>query len=151
MKNTIRVNANKGLLVMDRTFAKNSQNIRSEEYDLLQRARRDYPYYPVVIRRIKRNSQKETYAGLTYAYMENYILTHESDGTVDKVIAEYKELRLISECHKKSRRYPVIKKWFLEKYPSIEEFGMEKKNDAFHATEDSDEFETIIPALNNAA
>ena len=71
MKNTIRVNANKGLLVMDRTFAKNSQNIRSEEYDLLQRARRDYPYYPVVIRRIKRNSQKETYAGLTYAYMEN--------------------------------------------------------------------------------
>lgn len=151
MKNTMRVNTKMGLLVMDRTFAKKSQDIRSEEYELLQRARRDYPHYPVVVRRIKRNGQKETYAGLTYAYMEKYIRTHESAETLDVVMGEYKELRLISECHSKSRRYPVIKKWFLKKYPAIELFGMEKKEDGSTAMDDEPEFEMVMDALDKAA
>ena len=33
-------------------------------------------------------------------------------------------MRLISECHSKCHRYPVIKKWFLGKYPEIAAFGM---------------------------
>ena len=117
MKNTLRVNHANRVLVMDRTFAKNANNVRFEEYALLQRARQDYPTYAVVTRRIRRNPNRETYAGLTYHYMENYILTHEDADTVEKVMAEYKELRLISECHSKARRYPAIKSWFLKKYP----------------------------------
>ena len=125
MKNTICVNHEERLIVMDRTFYKNSANARFEEYAILQRARQDYPTYTPAIKRIKRNPSKETYRGLTYTYMENYIQTHEGADTLDATMAEYRELRLISECHGKARRYPVIKKWFLKKYPAIEQFGKE--------------------------
>ena len=142
MKNTLRVNHANRVLVMDRTFAKNANNVRFEEYALLQRARQDYPTYAVVTRRIKRNPNRETYAGLTYHYMENYILTHEDADTVEKVMAEYRELRLISECHCKARRYPAIKSWFLKKYPEIEEFGQEKNSD--DAVTDTDSEYTVV-------
>ena len=33
-------------------------------------------------------------------------------------------MRLISECHGKAFRYPVIKQWFLNQYPEIAKFGM---------------------------
>ena len=66
MKNTIRIEHEKRLLVMDRTFAKLSANVRNPEYAILQNARRDYPDYAVVTRQIKKNPKKETYAGLTY-------------------------------------------------------------------------------------
>ena len=150
MSNTVRVNAAKGLLVMDRTFAKKSQDVRSEEYELLQRVRRDYPRFPVVVRRIKRNSQKETYAGLTYDYMEAYIEAHEEGEVYEAVMAEYRELRLIAQCHAKSRRYPTIKKWFLSKYPAVAMFGAEKKEEA-PATDEEPEYEPVMDALEKAS
>ena len=151
MKNTLRVNSNARVLVMDRTFAKYAANVRNEEYAILQQARQDYPTYAVVTRRIKRDPNRETYAGLTYQYMENYILTHERADTVDKVMAEYRELRLISECHCKARRYPAIKSWFLKKYPEIEEFGQKKFVD--QPTTDADSEYTVVmePLTNSAA
>lgn len=151
MKNTVRVNAAKGLLVMDRTFAKKSQDVRSEEYELLQRVRRDYPNFPVVVRRIKRNSQKETYAGLTYAYMEAYIKTHEEGEAFEAVMAEYRELLLIAKCHAKSRRYPTIKKWFLKKYPAVAMFGVEKDEEVTPTTEEEPEYEPVMDAFEKAS
>ena len=126
MKNTLRFDHDARCIVMDRTFYKNSSNIRFEEYAMLQRARQDYPTYTPVIKRIKRNPNKETYRGLTYAYMERYIESHEN---AEEMMAHYKELRLISECHGKARRYPAIKKWFLKQYPEVEKFGMEDSDD----------------------
>lgn len=150
MKNTICVDFAKGLLVMDRTFAKKCRDIRSEEYEMLQRVRRDYPRYPAVVRRIKRNTQKETYAGLTYAYMEAYIKAHEEGEAYEAVMAEYRELRLIAQCHAKSRRYPTIKKWFLSKYPAVAMFGAEKKEEA-PATDEEPEYEPVMDALKKAS
>ena len=43
-----------------------------------------------------------------------------------EVLDEYNHLRLISECHSKSRRYAPIKRWFLAKYPEVAEFGLLK-------------------------
>ena len=37
---------------------------------------------------------------------------------------EFDELLLISQCHSKGRRYPVIKNWFLDNYPEVRDFGM---------------------------
>ena len=146
MKNTLRVNHTHRVLVMDRTFAKNANNVRYEEYAILQRARQDYPTYAVVTRQIKCNPNRETYAGLTYQYMENYILTHEGADTAEKVMTEYRELRLISECHCKARRYPAIKSWFLKKYPEIEEFG-QKKFDEPPATDTDTEYTVVMAPL----
>lgn len=130
MKNRLWIDFTENRIMMDRTFAEKCRDTRSAEYEHLQRVRQDYPEFSVQRREIKKNTSKETYAGLTYGYMEHYIITHEEADTRAAVLAEYNELRLISECHKRSRRYPTIKKWFLEKYPQIAEFGMEKEEPA---------------------
>lgn len=124
MKNTLKINHDNKTIVMDRTFAKFAENTRSDEYAHLQQVRRDYPDYAVTTRTIKRNSEKETYKGLTYEYMEEYILRHESEEKQLEVIKEFHELRTISKCHKQGLRYPTIKKWFLEKYPEIVDFSI---------------------------
>ena len=123
MKNTLKINHENKTIVMDRTFAKFAENTRSDEYAHLQQVRRDYPDYTVSLRTIKRNSEKETYKGLTYEYMEDYILRHESEENALAIIKEFNELRTISKCHKQGLRYPTIKRWFLEKYPEIVDFA----------------------------
>ena len=126
MKNVIRVDFANKRIIMDRSFAKSCTNPASDEYAQLQRVRQDYPNFTVSTRTCKKNENKESYKGLTYEYMEHYILTHEGKDTVLEVLDEYNELRLIAECHSRSRRYPVIKRWFLAKYPEIMEHGMLK-------------------------
>ena len=126
MKNTLKIDFENKTIIMDRTFAKNCSNTNSEEYAQLKRVRQDYPTFTVTTRHIKKNTQKETYAGLTYAFMEDYIINHETGEDLQKVMDEYDELRLVAECHSKGHRYPAIKRWFLAKYPNITEFGMLK-------------------------
>lgn len=48
MKNTLKLDHERQLVVMDRTFAKKAQDTRSEEYSHLQNVRRDYPDYRVI-------------------------------------------------------------------------------------------------------
>ena len=95
----------------------------SAEYAHLQQVRKDYPTYTVIQRQIKKNSNKESYKGLTYEYMETYILSHGTSETRIANLREFNEMRLIAECHSKAFRYPVIKSWFLEKYPEVKNFG----------------------------
>lgn len=106
MKNTVRLDHESRQIVMDRTFAKLSANIRNTEYQMLQDVRRDYPDYQVVTRRIKKNHAKECYKGLTYAYMRDYITRHS--GTRSKEYQTFSEMIDISKCHSDAFRYPVI-------------------------------------------
>lgn len=124
---------------MDRTFAKNAENTRSPEYAHLQNVRRDYPHYEVVRRQIKKNTNKETYEGLTYDYMKNYIINKTEPEVRTKLLLEFEEMILISQCHSKGKRYPTIKKWFLEQFPEIVKFGMPevKEETAEVATNDN--------------
>ena len=125
MKNTLKIDFVNGRIVMDRTFAKNCTNTASDEYTQLQRVRLDYPNFKVYTRHIKKNTKKESYKGLTYAYMEDYIRRHEEGEKLREVLTEYSELRLIAECHSTGHRYPTIKKWFLTKYPEVSVFGVD--------------------------
>ena len=120
MKNTLKLNHAERTIVMDKTFAKFAANTMSAEYAHLQQVRQDYPLYTVVQRHIRKNTKQEHYNGLTYRYMEDYITTH---GNADDR-RTYDEMKLISECHSKSFRYPVIKSWFLERFPEIKTFGV---------------------------
>ena len=143
MKNTLIVNHKDRTIVMDRTFAKNATKTWFKEYEQLQRVRRDYPEYKVVQRQIRKNPRKETYQGLTFKYMEDYILTHGSEETRNANLAEFYEKRLISECHGKAFRYPAIKSWFLEKYPEIVKFGLpSEKQDADRASKSETTLQT---------
>lgn len=123
MKNALYIDFENNKIVMTSLFAKNCANTSSAEYRQLQSVRKDYPEYKVITREIKKNPNKESYKGLTYDYMEDYILTHEDAENADAVLAELAEMRLIAACHSKAFRYPVIKKWFLDKYPEVKNFG----------------------------
>jgi len=114
---TIRVNHAKNRIDISKEFAKKAEDVCSEEYALLQKARNDYKFYRVHTIP-KKNESKESYKGLTYSYMERYIACHEN---AKEFRAEYDELRLCAECH--SIRYPTIKKWFLLTYPEVKNFG----------------------------
>ena len=119
MKNGLRVDFVKQEIIMSRSFEKYASKVGTEEYQRLQMVRNDYPNFAVVRKHIKKAPSKETYAGLTYSYMESYIADHDNEGSIKK---KYDELRLIGACHKAS--YPTIKKWFLDTYPEIVEFGI---------------------------
>lgn len=124
MKNVLKVSHADRMIVMDRTFAKFADNTMSPEYAHLQQVRRDYPTYTVVQRQIKKNAKQEHYHGLTYAYMEDYIASH---GNADDR-RTYDEMKLISKCHSKGFRYPTIKAWFLERFPEVKAFGIQKED-----------------------
>lgn len=119
MKNYMKVKNETRELVMDKTFAKNASYVGTREYAMLQAARKDYPEYTVVTRSIQKKENKESYKGLTYKYIEDYIACHANSAERMK---EYKEMRLLAECH--SVRFPHIKNWFLETYPEVKQFGV---------------------------
>lgn len=124
MKTAINVDFLNNRIVMTRTFAKLASDVRSAEYEMLQKARHDYPTFSVEVRTIKRNSNKKTYKNLTYDYMQKYIILH---GTREEQLAnmrEFTEMKLIGECHTNAKAYATIKSWFLDKFPEIAEFGM---------------------------
>ena len=136
MKNALFIEFANEKIVMTTTFAKKCSNTASAEYAQLQSVRRDYPTFNVTTRKIKSNPNKETYAGLTYEYMREYIITHASAETRAKEVAEFDELILISKCQTKAKRYPTIKKWFLAKYPAIAKFGMAAETETEVETEE---------------
>ena len=61
MKNYVKVDYANRQIIMDRTFARLAKIVGSEEYNLLQTARRDYEGFHVVTRTIRRNDKKECY------------------------------------------------------------------------------------------
>ena len=124
MKNVLKVSHVNHMIVMDRTFAKFAENTMSPEYAHFQQVRQDYPTYTVVQRHIKKNAKQEHYLGLTYAYMEDYIASHGN--AEDR--RTYDEMKLISKCHSKGFRYPTIKSWFLERFPEVKAFGIQKED-----------------------
>jgi len=129
MRGTLKIDIITGKIIMSREFAKAARDTFSPEYLHLQNVKRDNPTYTVEKKTIKKNPNKNKYDGLTYEYMINYIASHEPIETKKEVLAEFAELKLISECHSKGKRYPVIKSWFLDKYPAIKEYGMPKEEE----------------------
>lgn len=138
----IIINDEISTIEISKKFAKAARYYGSKAYNTLQAVRKDYPNYTVTQREIKKNENQERYKGLTYQYMERYIQHRESAETAAAVLNEFYEKRLISECH--SKRYPTIKKWFLEKYPEVAEFGMKdiKADDPKH-TDAANTVETL--------
>ena len=122
-KSKLLVKYAEGVIEMNTTFAKEMRNPLSEEYALLQRTRLDFPTFVVRTRQIKSNPHKDTYKGLTYEYMRDYIILHTTPEREAEAVAEFDEMILISKCHGKTLRYPTIKKWFLKKYPEVAKFG----------------------------
>lgn len=100
-------------------FAKKAMIPGTQEYRQLQEVRRDYPDFKQTVRKFKTNTVQEHYRGLTYEYMRTYIILNDS--CAEAALQEFDRMIDISKCH--SKRYPVIKSWFLNRYPEIVTYG----------------------------
>ena len=119
---TIKVCERTHSLKVTKAFSTKAAIFGSDEYKMLQEARRDYPGYKVVVTKTK--EQKNIFAGLDYDYMEKYIEAH--DNAKKSIMAEYMMLRGKSEEAKavqaRSASFLEIRSWFLKTYPAIEAF-----------------------------
>ena len=125
----MKINQKNQTIEMSKKFAKAAEKFGSEEYQALKEVRRDYPNFKVVTVSRKVSGQKESYKGLTYSYMENYIKTHDDEKKT--IMTEYEMLRGMSadaqEALAEPCSYIEIKAWFLKKFPAIAEFHKKRE------------------------
>ena len=119
----LTINNKARTIEMTKKFEKAASRFGSDEYKMLQEARKDYPAYKVVVKASTAKG-KESFKGLTYEYMEKYIVAHDDENKT--VMAEYKMLRGLSdeaqEMNAAARSYGEMKKWFFDQYPAFKEF-----------------------------
>ncbi len=120
----IRIDYSARKIILSSSFEKRAFIVGTAEYDQLQSVRHDFPDFALATRKFKTNTAQDRYKGLTYDYMHWYISAHDKDA--DKVLKELDEMISVSKCHSLNKRYPIIKSWFLDRYPEIAEFGMPK-------------------------
>ena len=76
----LKVNHETRTIEMNKTFADKASRFGSEEYNALMLAREQNPGYTVkVVTRKTTKSDKPSFKGLTYEYMEKYILAHDDE------------------------------------------------------------------------
>jgi len=111
---------------LPKAFAKASGKYGSEEYKLLMKMKKDVPNYELIVE-TTRKQPRDNYKGLTYDYMERYIKTKANS---EELMEEYFELRGIGTGYDEIIRkasYVQVKKWFLAKFPEINEYKQERK------------------------
>ena len=110
----------------------------TQEYLDLQEVRKAYPNYKVV--KVTRKASKNTYKGLTYAYMEKYIKAHDDEEQT--IMAEYLTMRgetdEADEALANSANYQEMKNWFLEKFPAVAAYH-EERTELIEKTQQSKE------------
>lgn len=90
MTSAIRLNHLTKEILISKSFAKAAMNPTSTEYKDLAEVMANHPDYAVNQRVIKQNAHKETYAGLTYDYMRDYIILHStSEEALEYCIQHY--------------------------------------------------------------
>ena len=115
----IIINERNKALEITKKFAAAASRFGSEEYMELKAARSEFPTFKVLIKTTSRKA-KDSFKGLTYEFMENYI---KSRSNSEDIIQEYNQMREIGKSVASVKAYSQIKKWFLEKYPEISEFA----------------------------
>ena len=131
----IEVFAAEHKIVMSSAFEKKARRFGSPEYKMLQEARRDNPGYTEEICKFKANTKQDRYKGLTYDYMRWYIGNVESKEDAPAVLAGLEYLINISKSHSTCKRYSTVKSWFLKRYPDVEIFGKNEKENVLKLEE----------------
>ena len=95
----------------------------SDAYKDLQQARRDNPGFAVITASRKAKTQRETFKGLTYEYMEKYIKAHDDSGSI---MVEFK-IRCGNPIDPADQlptpyTYAENKAWFLKKFETVAKF-----------------------------
>ncbi len=124
----IRINETKKVIeVNGKAFAKKASTYGTEEYKMLQEARKDYPTFRVTT--VSSTKKKVGYKGLTYEYMEMYIEKHDDENK--SKMSAYRNLRALDEeseiAFAEACTYQEIKEWFLNEFTEIAEFHKKRE------------------------
>ena len=122
MKN-MTIDPTTSTIALSSAFKKKAFTPGTTEYAEFMAVRREFPDYKLAVREFKTNTKQDRYKGLTYAFMREYIAKVEGENA-QPVLDGLDYMIDISKCHSTCKRYPVVKKWFLNRYPDVETFGM---------------------------
>lgn len=125
-ENAIRVNRTNRTIEVSKAFDKAASRFGTREYEALQKVRKDYPEFTVVVKAVR--TKVDHFKGLTYDFMEKYIASHDDEARM----AEFNNLRGTSEeaqlLGAAARPYGEIKVWFLNKHPEFEAFQKRRED-----------------------
>ena len=113
MTNNIVINNSNRTIEITKKFAAAAKRFGTAEYEDLQSVRKDYPQYRIQIK--VAGKKADTYKGLTFTYMKDYILKKNND----EMLKTFYELCGKDEEGKDmefapTASYGEIRKWFLE-------------------------------------
>ena len=116
----MKINYTDKTIEMTKREEKAARQFGSEMYNRLKAARADFPKFRVIVKTTPK--KKPSFKGLTYAYMEQYISTHDESG---EIMEKFNILRGKVEGEKgefaESVSYGQIKQWFLLTFPVLTE------------------------------
>lgn len=103
-------------IVASATTLRKARNPESPECKALQQMMAEYPSFHVRKKQINKKDGKQTYKGLTFQAMTDYIKTQANS---EAEIRKYEVVRRIAKI--KGSEYALTKKWFLNAYPAYKE------------------------------
>ena len=138
-RNTTVVDMLNGKIYITKAFYKKSVNPINPECAELARLMREHKGFSIELK----ETNKKTYANLTYEKMEEYIGTQANS---EAMLKEFKKAKEVAKA--KNQAYAATKKWFFENYPEYKENGVcdkELGKTNVVANEDIKEITTILP------
>ena len=138
-RNTTVVDMLNGKIYITKAFYKKSVNPMNPECAELARLMREHKGFSIELK----ETNKKTYANLTYEKMEEYIRTQANS---EAMLKEFKKTKEVAKA--KNQAYAATKKWFFENYPEYKENGVcdkELGKTNVVANEDIKEITTILP------
>ena len=138
-RNTTVVDMLNGKIYITKAFYKKSVNPMNPECAELARLMREHKGFSIELK----ETNKKTYANLTYEKMEEYIGTQANS---EAMLKEFKKTKEVAKA--KNQAYAATKKWFFENYPEYKENGVcdkELGKTNVVANEDIKEITTILP------
>ena len=129
-------------IIASATTLKKARNPQSAECKILLRMMSEHPDFEVAEKEINKKDGKQTYKGLTFGTMEDYIQTQTNS---KKQLAVYQAVRRMSKI--KGKEYALTKHWFLQSYPAYKEKAIAEQE--LHALLPKEE--TSVLPLPNAA
>ena len=112
-KNLFALDFTKSSIAASATTLRKARNPESPECKALMRMLSEHPSFHVAEKEINKKDGKQTYKGLTFQAMTDYIKTQANS---EAEIRKYEVVRHIAKI--KGSEYALTKKWFLNAYAS---------------------------------
>lgn len=114
----MKINHVANTIVVTKSFYEEACKFGTQEYEQLNKVKKDNPQMSVAIRQTKAAGHRSENKGLTYKYMRKFISAMDSENliTFEKIILHYESYE-----YENSAVYQQVKEWFLENYPDHKE------------------------------